>query len=329
MPPPLQVFHRLFIKRGFHFHGLAARPLPARRIQCFLGIQGEIDQVIDYLDMPLRLHEGAHDAKGPHCLPVFQQKARYDGMIRFFPRGQAVVMSRIQAEILSPVVQQDACPRDRQHGTEVGEMALDQGYHVPLTVCRAKVHRASAVQVHRPGKSGLGTDLRSPLSAVFLAEKISDIRFHIPGIGNIRLSVGEACLHGFQLLMHRFRVFLFRQRQMPQYVQRHEDDQAVAVGRDLADIISAVIQPDGLDPFRSVILQVRFGEIAARFPGKPDHFPGDVPMIKAVAAAFCQPAQRAAHLGYRHNASRLQLFAVEKRFQNVPVHHFIFQPGSP
>ena len=120
-------------------------------------------------------HKGPHNAKRSHCFPVFQQKARYYGMVRFFPGSQAVVTFRIQAEILRSVIQQDPCPRHRQFGTEIVEMALDQGYHVPLTVCRAKVHRASAVQVHRPGKAGFGTDFRSPLFTVFLTEKIRDL----------------------------------------------------------------------------------------------------------------------------------------------------------
>ena len=121
-------------------------------------------------------------------------------------------MLRIQTEILAPIIQQDACSRHGQLGTEIVKMALDQGDHVPFTVCRAEVNRSATVQINRSGKVCLSCNLCRPLLTVFLTEEVSNICFHVTRIRNIHFSVSEPDLHGFQLFVYRFRIFLGSKR---------------------------------------------------------------------------------------------------------------------
>ena len=207
-------------------------------------------------------------------------------------------------------------------------MALDQGYHVPFTVCRTEIHGAAAVQVHRFGQVRLVTNFPGTFFTVRFTEKERNVCFHVSGIRNIHFPISETCFHSFQLLMHRFRILLFSQSQMPQYVQRHQDNQAVSVRRNFTDFISPVIQTEGFHPFRFVILQIFWGKIATRFMRKPDYFPGNISGVKAVAVAFCQSVQRFSHLRKRYNVSRFQAFVIEKRFQHRLIHRFIFQSGN-
>lgn len=92
--------------------------------------------------MALGLHEAAHDPEGPYGFPVFGQKPGDDGVVGFLPGGQAVVHSRIQAEVVPPVVEGDAGAGDHDAGAKAPEIALDEGDHVPFSIGGAQVHGA-------------------------------------------------------------------------------------------------------------------------------------------------------------------------------------------
>ena len=91
-------------------------------------------------------------------------------------------------------------------------MTLDQRHHVTFPVSRAEIDRAATVQIYRSGKLCFMSNFRRPFLTVFLTEEIFHIGFHVTGIRNVHLTVSESDLHGFQLLMNGFRVFLLPKR---------------------------------------------------------------------------------------------------------------------
>ena len=91
MAAAAQFFDDSVWKGPFHFNGLAADPLPARSIQGCLRVEMIVDGIQEYLELPLGLHESAHDAEGADRTAVFRQKAGNDRMIGLLPRPDAVI----------------------------------------------------------------------------------------------------------------------------------------------------------------------------------------------------------------------------------------------
>ena len=77
-------------------------------------------------------------------------------------------------------------------------------------------------------------------------EQLADLRFHIARVGDVGLRVGKGKLDGLHDLVIVVRVLaLFGQRQSVEHAECHQHRDAVAVGRDLADGVAAVVLRDG------------------------------------------------------------------------------------
>ena len=70
--------------------GIASTDLPARTIQRLLRIEFIIDHGADDLEVPLGLHESAHDTEAGPEFAVIQRQSGDDGVVRSFARRQAM-----------------------------------------------------------------------------------------------------------------------------------------------------------------------------------------------------------------------------------------------
>ena len=97
----------------------------------------------NYLDVPLRLHEAAHDAKGHDGLVRFstRQHGRYDRVVGPFVRRNTVAVARFQVEVVAPVLQREAAAGRNDAGAEAHVVAVDEATHVAVGVARAQVDR--------------------------------------------------------------------------------------------------------------------------------------------------------------------------------------------
>ena len=67
---PLQGAKQFGRKAGFQFRFQPFEPLPARRVQCLLGVHMKVYAVHDHLQVALRLHEAAHHPEWSNGLTV-------------------------------------------------------------------------------------------------------------------------------------------------------------------------------------------------------------------------------------------------------------------
>src|SRR5438132_796388 len=93
--------------------------LNARRIAGFLQVHSEIDQVENDLDMTLRLHLPAHDAKAHEWLAIFCDEGRNDRMKWAFVRRVAVRLAFFEVKKRSAILECKAKPI----GTNTGAKA--------------------------------------------------------------------------------------------------------------------------------------------------------------------------------------------------------------
>ena len=73
-------------------NSLALEPLPAGGVQSRLGIKAKVEGVHDHLEVPLGLHEPAHDAEGADRAAIPGHEAGNDGVVGALARGKGVIM---------------------------------------------------------------------------------------------------------------------------------------------------------------------------------------------------------------------------------------------
>ena len=120
-----QTFDELRTGASLELNLFPARPLKARGIQTFLRIHAIVDGIDQNLQMTLRLHEAAHDAKGTDRLAVFAQKAGDDGVLSLFARSQAVIGLGVEREPTAAVLQGNSGARNDNARAKALVVALD------------------------------------------------------------------------------------------------------------------------------------------------------------------------------------------------------------
>ena len=186
-------------------------------------------------------------------------------MVGLLSTLQIVIALRVEGEVRAAVLKRDARAGDGDARAKAAVVALDKRDHVALCVRGAEVDRAAAVRVARFGLERLVCDECAAGGEIVGREQLADLRFHIARVGDVGLRVGKGKLDGLHDLVIVVRVLaLFGQRQSVEHAECHQHRDAVAVGRDLADGVAAVVLRDGLDPFGVVVLEVVLAEVAAR-----------------------------------------------------------------
>ena len=252
----------------------------------------KVQRIHDDLYMSLGLHVRAHHPKGADRQAVLHQKARNDGMIAALARLQDVGIRRIQREIRPPVLQGDARAVHHDARAEAHIVGLDEGNHVALAVGAAEVYRTAL------RGDGMAPHLRAvrhltgaPGPAVWVQKPVP-VDLHLCRIRHPVQRVGKSHFDSLQLAMADLCRFHPGKIKFLQDVQGHQSDNALAVGRDLADLTAPVADADRVHPPRLEACQVFIAKKAAVLSAFRVDFPGDLAPVKALGPALTDGLQR-------------------------------------
>ena len=175
------------------------------------------------------------------------------------------------------------------------------------------------------GSPALGSSARSVMSAraggeIGGIQQLADLSFHIARVGDVGPRVGKGQLDGLHHLVIVLGVLaLFGQRQPVEHTERHQHRDAVAVGRDLADGVAAVVLRDGLDPFGVVVLEVVLAEVAARGARMGDDLLHQLAAVIALAVRLDEGVHRVGIGGETEDIARAVRRAVRLHKALPPV----------
>ena len=108
------------------------------------------------------------------------------------------------------------------------------------------------------------------------------VQLHASRIRDVAEGVGKGHFQRLDLPMGGESAVPLRKIELLQDVQGHQGGDALAVGRDLADLIAPVIHPDGLHPLRRIGRQILIAEVAAIFPALGIDLPGQGAPVEAL-----------------------------------------------
>jgi hypothetical protein len=122
---------------------------------------------------------------------------------------------------------------------------------------------------------------------------------HVSRVGHIMKGVGKGDLNGLQLLVTGLGAVLLAEIELLEDIQRHQRHDALAVGRNLAHLVAAIIHPDGLHPLRLIGGQILIAEVAAKLFALGVDLPGDGAGIKGVGVCPADGLQSVGVAGRR------------------------------
>jgi len=105
------------------------------------------------LDVTLRLHRPAHNAKGGHGLAVLGDKAGNDRVEWPFSAGDLIRMSGRRYESDASIVHRDPRPSNDDTRAEPVVVRLDERDHHAVLIGSGKIHRAVVTGLARTGRS--------------------------------------------------------------------------------------------------------------------------------------------------------------------------------
>ena len=178
-------------------------------------------------------------------------------------------MLGIKAEFLPSVLQGNAAVGQHHAGAETVVIALDERDHIALPVRRGQVHRTTGVWIARLRRLRLFANLRTAAGAIAVTQQIGHGHAHVQRIGDVVQAIAVGQLHRFQLAVPGLLAVTVVEVEAFKNFQRHQRHQPLPARRDFPDIHAAIIDVDGLDPLRAVMLKIRGAQIAARCPRMP------------------------------------------------------------
>ena len=120
--------------------------LPAGGVAGFLHVYPEIDLVGQHLDMALRLHPAAHDAKRFPRFAIFHDEPGNDGLKRPFARRVNIGVARLHREKLAAILKHEAEPGHDDAAAHAAIIALNERYHVAFVIGGAHVNRVALLE---------------------------------------------------------------------------------------------------------------------------------------------------------------------------------------
>ena len=241
-------------------------------------------------------------------------------MVGLLSTLQIVVALRIERKICAAVLERDARAGDGDARAEGRVVALNERDHVALCVRGAEIDRAAAVRVARFRLERLVGDKRAAGGEIVGREQLADLRFHIAGVGDVGLRIGKGELDGLHDLVIVIRILaLCGEGKSVQHTERHQHRDAVAVGRDLANGVAAVVLRDGFDPFRVIVFEVILTEVAARAARMGDDLLHQLAAVIALAIRFGKSAHRAGVGGEAEDVARAVRRAIRLHKALPPV----------
>ena len=153
----------------------------------------EIDETVDHLEVTLRLHVAAHEAKAMRGRVAAKEKAGNDGVKGAFGGTGGVGMRGVGGEAERPVLQGNAGAGNNNARAEAPEIGLDEGNHAPVRISGGEVNRAEGAR--EGGSDGLSAGGIVGAGAgveVGGGEELLRVHAHGGGFTNMRSRLGEA-----------------------------------------------------------------------------------------------------------------------------------------
>ena len=239
--------------------------------------------------MPLRLHVAAHDAEGEHRLAVAGDEAGDDRVERALAGREALGW---------PGSRSNRAPRScRQKPESVGDharaeadvVALDQRDGIEILVDHGQVTVSPLARRGSPAGNCLparpGSNKFQALPGVGGGDERGII--HV-GEARIGVEAGPVLVDDFfdldqgvqvggRVVAHGLEVEIFK------HLQHLQHGQPLAVGRQFPDVVAAVADAHGRDPFGLEVGEVAFRKKAAHLFGIGDNSFGQLAAVKSVA----------------------------------------------
>lgn len=227
----------------------------AGRVQRRLRVHLEGQHVQQDLHVALGLHEPAHDAVAGVQATVLRvgDHGGDDGVVGSLPRREAVRVVGLQLEVAAAVLEREAAAGGDDAAAEAGVVAVDEGGGVAVFVGNAEVDRVGVVVGRRTvvqwGRRLLGIEDLGAFGKVGLRDELLRRDLLDVGVGHPPAGVGEGDAQGFDdgvkvgggvviLLSKAGDLALFLE--LLEYAERHEGDDALAVGRVLPHLHAMV-----------------------------------------------------------------------------------------
>ena len=225
-------------------------------------------------------------------------------------RRGVVGMGRVHLEIGPPVVQDDARVGDDDSGPEHIGNAGDQRDRVAVAVDDGEVGRVAIDAARRRGIQGeVRLNQRAALAEIFLRQETLDRRRGEARIGDALDGVGEGELDRLEDEMLR-QNFVF-EKKAGQIIglddaESHQGDDALSVGRDLEDGVSAVSGAERLDPLGLLSIEIFAVEEAAGLVQDVEDAVPDFAGIERGAAILADRSPGFCEVRLPENLSRLR-----------------------
>ena len=272
--------------------------LPARGVAGFLHIHAEIDLVDEHLHVALRLHRAAHEAEGFPRRAVLQHEAGDNRLERALARRVDVGVARFEGEEFAAILEGEAEAGHRDAGAHAAVVRLDERHHVALGVCGAQIDGVAILERGVAGVIGAGgaggVDKPAPLGGVGLREQALQRNLGERRVGVELRAVLEGELLGLDQQVQGVGGAVAHLREVEAFedVEHLERGDALRVGRQLIDVVAAVIDGDGFDPGGLVVLEVGLAEKTAVGAHEGVDLIGDLALVEGVAALFRDQAER-------------------------------------
>lgn len=297
----------------------------SRRIQRLLRVQFADNLAQQDLDVSLRLHEAAHDAKGRVQRAVLEvgRHGWDDGVIWPLSGLQLVRVVGVEREVCAAVLEGEAAALGDDARAEAAVVGVDEGGGVAVRVGHGEVDGVAALEGRRGEvwlavldeiEGALGVEERSALEEILLREEALDGHGRDVGVGNVPAAVGKGQAESFDdgveigrgvevLGLERGDLALLLE--LLDDAEGHEGDDALAVGRVfpeldafvgsfLGEALAAEFERDGFDGLAAqfkVMLQILQCEVAAEILDDLDELVGYSASVEAPFALFSQCAE--------------------------------------
>ena len=184
-----------------------AAPAETGCVKRVLRAHMKINQIHGNLQMPLGLHESAHDPERSHRVTVLHEKTGDDRLIRALMWAGLIDVSFLQRESSTAGLQNKSVFGNDDCRTEWVVAGLDHGDHISLRIRGAEVAGVAFWRI--PGVIVLcpvGQDqVTARLCIVPVQQHPAADLIHVIGVADIFEAVRKSKLDGLHLQMGRFR----------------------------------------------------------------------------------------------------------------------------
>ena len=305
----------------------SARPLEARRIEGRLRVLTMVADPREDLEMPLRLHEAAHDAEGHEprrrrCRGIGgRRQRRNDRVIGTLCRRDRVGMPRLEMEARASILHRDPPLGNHHARTEPRVVALDERAAASFAIGGAEEDRAAGLGDARiEGLRHRRIDPRRELAQAIVRKQLRGGSIDKARVGDMAMGVGEAELHRFDREVQDVRAIRIEscEIEVAKHAECHQRREPLPVRRNLVKPRTAVLDRDRLDFERLMRREIACPQEPAFGSGGPLDRLRDLASMERFAFGRRDRLEGARVPGKLHElARRGRLAAEEKRLAPI------------